>query len=46
MLIFFVVKVCTDVFNDLSSFGNRISDEIDHLGRTAELEPPTLRYQC
>ena len=32
-----------DVFSDLERFGQRLSDEIDALGRQAELEQPYLR---
>ena len=32
-----------DVFSDLEQFGRRLCDEIDDLGRQAELELPYLR---
>ena len=32
-----------DVFSDLERFGQRLCDEIDDLGRQAELELPYLR---
>ena len=32
-----------DVFSDLEQFGQRLCDEIDILGRQAELELPYLR---
>ena len=32
-----------EVFSDLERFGERVRDEIDDLGRQAELEPPYLR---
>ena len=37
------VQVCEEVFVDLERFGERVSGEIDALGRQAELEPPYLR---
>ena len=37
-------QVRQEVFADLESFGARICDEIDSLGRQAEESPPYLRY--
>lgn len=36
-------EVCEEVFPDLERFGERISNEIESLGRQAELEPPYIR---
>uniref|UniRef100_A0A0K0FLL6 Acyl-CoA dehydrogenase n=1 Tax=Strongyloides venezuelensis TaxID=75913 RepID=A0A0K0FLL6_STRVS len=38
-------KYYHDVSKDLKSFGDRIVNEIDQLGRQAELEPPKLEQQ-
>ena len=35
--------VVEEVFPDLERFGSRLCEEIDYLGRQAELEPPFLR---
>jgi hypothetical protein len=37
------VEVCEEVFADLERFGERVSGEIEPLGRQAELEPPSIR---
>lgn len=37
------LQVCDEVFADLERFGDRVSGEIDTLGRQAELEPPYIR---
>ena len=37
------LQVCEEVFPDLERFGDRVSGEIDTLGRQAELEPPYIR---
>lgn len=37
------LQVCEEVFADLERFGDRVSGEIDTLGRQAELEPPYIR---
>ena len=39
-----MLKVCEEVFGDLERFGERVSGEIEPLGRQAELEPPFIRY--
>ena len=35
--------MCVEVFRDLERFGERVSVEIDSLGRQAELEQPYIR---
>ena len=37
------IQVSEEVFCDLERFGQRLCDEVDALGRQAELEPPQLR---
>ena len=38
-----LLQVCVEVFSDLERFGERVSGEIDSLGRQAELEQPYIR---
>lgn len=42
------LQVFEEVVTDLERFGDRVSGEIDSLGRQAELEPPYIRshYMC
>lgn len=41
-----LLQVSQEVFIDLDRFGGRLVDEVDALGKQAELEPPYLRFGC
>ena len=40
------VQVVEEVFPELEQFGDRLTSELDVLGRQCELQPPFLRCVC